>query len=475
MRLDLSAISASPTNRAGAQPAVACYIELVGLKRKRKSAVTATVVMASLVAALATLTTPAQAAGLTTVAQRTVTGPGVMSVTITAHGCKGARGEPVHALARLTVDRRTVKYRHLKGTEKLGTTITSGPHKVVLTLENPSPSKARCRRSLRLISLKVTKGPTPPTPAASAFAFAPYVDTSLYPQFKLAQTARDTGVRYYSLAFVVSGPKGCQASWGGVTTLAQETTIASEIKALRALGGDALVSFGGAAGTELAGSCTSATATAAQYQAVIDKYGLTRIDFDIEGGALADPTSTLRRAQAIALLQSNANAAGKRLDVTFTLPVFPSGLTADGIKVMRSSINAGVRVTAVNGMAMDYGSWAAPNPVGHMGDYAIDVANGLKRQLHSLYPSLTDRSLWKMVGVTPMIGVNDVASEIFLISDAHKLVSFAKIKHLNMLSMWSGGRDKQCSGGAKQWADATCSSIVQRPFEFTQAFIAYTG
>jgi hypothetical protein len=41
--------------------------------------------------------------------------------------------------------------------------------------------------------------------------------------------------------------------------------------------------------------------------------------------------------------------------------------------------------------------------------------------------------------------------------------------------MWSAARDKQCSGGAKNYADATCSSIVQDVNAFSKAFAAYTG
>jgi hypothetical protein len=72
-----------------------------------------------------------------------------------------------------------------------------------------------------------------------------------------------------------------------------------------------------------------------------------------------------------------------------------------------------------------------------------------------------------------MIGVNDVASEIFKVDDATQLVAFAKSKGLGWLSMWSATRDKQCAGGAKNSADATCSSITQDAGAFSEAFGAY--
>ena len=73
------------------------------------------------------------------------------------------------------------------------------------------------------------------------------------------------------------------------------------------------------------------------YQTVITAYNLTHIDFDIEGGAEADHASIDRRSQALAALQTVAAAAGRTLDVSFTLPVLPTGLTSDGLDVLRSS------------------------------------------------------------------------------------------------------------------------------------------
>ncbi|GAA4063960.1 hypothetical protein GCM10022233_42610 [Streptomyces shaanxiensis] len=41
------------------------------------------------------------------------------------------------------------------------------------------------------------------------------------------------------------------------------------------------------------------------------------------------------------------------------------------------------------------------------------------------------------------------------------------------MSMWSATRDKQCPGGEKPAADATCSSVLQEKFAFSKAFAAY--
>ncbi|MFE9552769.1 cellulose binding domain-containing protein [Streptomyces sp. NPDC006703] len=330
----------------------------------------------------------------------------------------------------------------------------------------PKPSQSATAKPTAKPSGSATATPTPGKSSgggtASGAGFAPYVDTSLYPAYDLADTADKTGVKQFNLAFVTSGG-GCAPLWGGVTDLPGDK-VAGQIGALRAKGGDVRVSFGGASGSELGLVCKSADELAAAYGKVIDAYKLTKVDFDIEGAALPDTAANTRRAQAIAKLQQSHPG----LDVSFTLPVMPEGLTQPGVDLVADAKKNGVKVSAVNVMAMDYG----PSYSGDMGDYAIQAATATQAQIKGVL-GLSDGAAWKAVAVTPMIGVNDVNVETFTVADATKLVDFAKSKGLGRLAMWSGARDKQCSGGAKNSADPTCSSIVQEPLAFTKAFGAY--
>jgi hypothetical protein len=322
-----------------------------------------------------------------------------------------------------------------------------------------------------------------PVPAPSAWpahVFAPYVDMTLYPTYDLVSAAKNEGLRYFTLAFVVADANKLPA-WGGYTDYevnggAFDTALRSQIAGLRAQGGDVSVSFGGAAGQELAQVITDITALKIAYQSVIDTYGLTHIDFDIEGAAVADHASIDRRSQAIAALQQAAVAAGKELDVSFTLPVLPSGLTADGLYVLQSALRYGVKINTVNVMAMDYGDSAAPAAQGQMGGYAIQAATSLFGQLQGLYgTALTDAQRWRMIGVTPMIGLNDVTTETFTPPDAQQLLAFARQRGLGELAMWSLNRDRQNAAGTLNWVDTTSSSIIQQPFEFSLIFHAFTG
>ncbi|MFD9289387.1 cellulose binding domain-containing protein [Streptomyces sp. NPDC060030] len=304
--------------------------------------------------------------------------------------------------------------------------------------------------------------PETPGGTAGGAGFAPYVDTSLHPAHDLLDTVSKTGVKEFNLAFITSGG-GCAPLWGGVTGLGDDK-VAAQIAALRAEGGDVRVSFGGAAGAELALHCSSAAELATAYGKVIDTYGVTKVDFDIEGGALPDAAANSRRAQAITQLQK----AHPGLDVSFTLPVMPEGLTQPGVDLIADAKKNGVTIGAVNIMAMDYGASYS----GDMGDYAAQAATATQAQIKGVL-GLSDAAAWKAVAVTPMIGVNDVATEIFTVEDATQLVKFAQEKGIGRLAMWSGTRDAQCAGGTKPTADATCSSILQEPLAFTKAFGAF--
>ncbi|MEV6394888.1 cellulose binding domain-containing protein [Streptomyces sp. NPDC051907] len=366
----------------------------------------------------------------------------------------GAAGDPTSCLintVKCSLDDGATPQPSGRPTEQPKPTPTPTPPSATPT---PTPTKTA--------SPTPTPTPTPTKPAAGAPRYAPYIDTSLYPAYDMLDTAAKTGVKEFNLAFITSGG-GCAPLWGGVTALADDK-VAAQIGALRAKGGDVRVSFGGAAGHELALNCSSADELAKAYGKVVDAYQLTKVDFDVEGAALPDTAANTRRSQAIAQLQK----AHPGLDVSFTLPVMPTGLTQPGVDLVADAKKSGVKVSAVNIMAMDYG----PAFSDDMGDYAIQAATATQGQIKGVL-GLSDADAWKTVAVTPMIGVNDVVTEIFKVEDAKQLVEFAQSKNLGWLSMWSSTRDKQCAGGEKPAADATCSSILQEPLAFTKAFSAY--
>ncbi|MFL6073565.1 MAG: cellulose binding domain-containing protein [Mycobacteriales bacterium] len=309
------------------------------------------------------------------------------------------------------------------------------------------------------VTVTTSAGGGNPPPPAGSLKLAPYADMGEWPTPSLTQWAQTTGLRAFSMAFVTSA--GCHASWFNAYD-PRAAWEKSDIDALRAMGGDVTVSFGGASGIELAQACTDVTALTAEYQAVVSAYGLTHVDFDIEGSAVAEPASIARRSQAMARLQQ----ANPGLEISLTLPVLPGGLTADGLNVVASARDAGVNVGMVNGMAMDYYQGTGTN----MGAAATQVGQSLHDQIHGLFPGRSDAQVWASVGITPMLGKNDDGST-FTQANARTLVSWANSHHIGRLAYWEEGRDANACTGALY----RCTNITQQPFEFTGIFRGFTG
>ena len=316
-----------------------------------------------------------------------------------------------------------------------------------------------------------TPSPTPntsPTPTPTPLPpgtrlFAPYIDMSLA-NHDLAATAQASGIKNFTLAFIIDNG-GCGAGWGGLGVILPNdsypdgSTVSGLVSSLRTAGGNVIVSFGGANGLELGQTCTSAAAAQAQYQAVINKYHPLRLDFDIEGAPIADTAAVDRRNQALAALQ----AANPGLQISYTLPVLPTGLTSDGVNVLSNALSHHVSVSLVNVMAMDYGSSTIADP-NKMGQNAINAANATLAQMKSI-------GMTAPLGVTLLIGVNDVQPEITTLADTQQVVNFAQPNNsIGMLSMWSAGRDQACPGGATGGTiSPTCSGVAQAPFDFAHA------
>jgi hypothetical protein len=291
--------------------------------------------------------------------------------------------------------------------------------------------------------------------------YAPYVYMARYPVHQLATTAEATGVRYFTLAFIL-GNGECEASWSGIMpidTAYIHNFLVPDLAALRAMGGDAIIAFGGAGGFELAQVCTDVGSLVEQYQFVMDTYDISYLDFDIEGDDIREPETIDRRSEAIAQLQAD----NEDMIVSFTLPVRPTGLTDEGVAVLESAIEYGVQVDVVNIMTMNFG---ADFPPEEMGDNTIQAAESLFGQLQELYPEKEEAEIWGMIGLTPMVGINDRSTEIFDVQDAEQVVTFALEQGIRLLSIWSLDRDQPCEYVNTLTND--CSGTEQESFGFSQ-------
>ncbi|HWG26325.1 ricin-type beta-trefoil lectin domain protein [Actinospica sp.] len=269
------------------------------------------------------------------------------------------------------------------------------------------------------------------SPSYPAHYAAPYLQIAGSDAGDMAADYAATGLKYYTLAFLI--PKsGCTPEWeddgSGVGA------FTSQISQIQGDGGNVIISFGGAAGGEVAQTCTSVSSLTAAYLNVVNTYGVNRLDFDIEGGVLSDTAATARRDQALAALQ----AEDPSVQVDFTLAVNPNGLpTGSGSEyaLLQDAKSKGVKVSMVNIMTMDFGD--GQNALNDAETASTDTAS----QLASLY-GISTSAAYNLEGLTPIAGQND-DNENFTISNASTLESFAASKGVGELSFWEvDGYDK---------------------------------
>lgn len=303
--------------------------------------------------------------------------------------------------------------------------------------------------------------------------FAPYVDVTATPNFAFQEMGTTTH-RDAVLAFIVSDPtNACLPSWGGAYTLAQASSsldLDRRIARLQQQGGSVAVSFGGLKNSELAVGCTDPGELLSAYQSVVDRYNLNTIDLDLENSGLTNAAAGSRRATAIAKLQSDRRAVGKKLAVWVTLPVSPQGLSQDGTNAVAQLLKHGVDLAGVNVMTMDYGSSLSSGQTMLTASESALVQT--ERQLKILYQQLgtplTNASLWSKIGVTPMIGQNDDVNEIFTLNDANVLNKFALSHGAGRMSMWSANRDIACGSNYvnDNIVSNSCSGVAENQISF---------
>ena len=292
--------------------------------------------------------------------------------------------------------------------------------------------------------------------------YTPYVDCCLWPPFDIGNVD-STGICLYTMAFIVDDQfeEGANPCWGGFGTY-DMTWYQEQIAELREKGGEVIISFGGANGFPLAFVASDEFELKDAFKLVVDSYDLQSVDFDIEGMFVAHPESIERRSAAMKLLQDEY----PDLQISLTLPVMPWGLTADGVNVVTNAVDHDVDLSVVNIMAMDYGG------PGDMGDNAISAMENTFSQLKTIYEEAgipkPDSAVWAMIGVTPMVGQNDVMEEIFYLDDAEDVRDFAFEKNIGRIAIWSANRDRQCENS---WDPLyICSHIEQTDFEFSYIF-----
>jgi chitinase len=304
-------------------------------------------------------------------------------------------------------------------------------------------------------------------PSASATSqvpeIAPYLETSGTHTGNLQTAITHHGLRSFTAAFVLGN--GCTPTWDDGTPLATATAENALVAAAKSKGATPIISFGGQAGTELATDCTALSKLVAAYTSVINRFKIAKIDFDIEGASsINNATVNGRRFTAIKTLEKKF----PKLEVSLTLPVATTGLLSNPtygntIALLKQAKKVGVRVDVINLMTMNYGG-----AISDMGSAATTAASRSLTQIKAIWPKDT----YKNIGITPMIGQNDVAGEVFSWTDSQTVLAFAQAHGVRRLAFWALGRDQSC--GAGDTAPGTCTGEVQQPLDYTDGFLNAT-
>ena len=184
-----------------------------------------------------------------------------------------------------------------------------------------------------LLCLIVAAAAAAGTTRAYGYEFAPYVDMTGYPVPDLTAIKRASHARQMSLGFVIAqGPLMCAPTWSGYAA-----DPASGPAAYEPLGHRGVPPRGRQPGALVRrrgrhGAGAGVPRRRLAHGGLRGRGGgyrpPSRLDFDLEGAALGDAAAITRRSEAIAALQRAAIAAHRRLRVSFTLPVLPTGLPA---------------------------------------------------------------------------------------------------------------------------------------------------
>jgi hypothetical protein len=222
-----------------------------------------------------------------------------------------------------------------------------------------------------------------------------------------------------------------------------------------------ILSTGGAAGSFSCGSD-------AGFATFINRWassGLIGVDFDIEAGqSQAVITGLIQRIKA-------AHASFPNLRFSLTLATLannngastaqslgggaPDSFNVYGdntVNAVKSVFGSWPSYVTVNLMTMDYGSPSAgvcvvSGGLCQMGQSAIQAAFNLRD--HWGIP-------FSNIEITPMIGGNDVQSEVFGLGDVDTISNFAKANGLAGVHYWSYDRDTDCPAGS---ASPICNSM----------------
>lgn len=324
---------------------------------------------------------------------------------------------------------------------------------------------------------------------------AVFIDYTAYPTPQVSRYSAQSGLTGYFLGFVVARPGGDKkVYWGGNSSIVDsnadtsvdasagtfpgDATISGygkqDIQALRAMGGDVILSFGGASNVPLEMEETNIDRMVDIYDQVIRNYGLTHIDFDFEGAMMHNTAAQDRHVAVMAdLLMSHPT-----LQISYTLPVDGApgsleGFNDGGVNFLKKLEENDIQPSLINGMLMEFGQSSPSDAY----ECCVIGLEGMYRQIKTIFTQWSDEKIWRRMGACPMFGRHN-NGKIFTLEHQRQLVEFATEKNLGCLSGWDATRDAN-QGSLDVCNDLTggdlakCTYVKQKPFDFAKVIQTY--
>jgi hypothetical protein len=363
-------------------------------------------------------------------------------------------------------------------TRRLALVLSTGALLAASTLAQPAASAAQPASAAQASASATRTSSATQVHTWPRHVYAPYFET--WTTDSIPQVAAQSGARYFSLGFIQTASAGsCALTWDGDGTLPiPGPHYQDQIAQLQRMGGDVAPTFGGysadTTNTEIADSCTDVGKIAADYESLIATYHVTRLDMDIEADSLNNAAGIDRRNKAIAEVEAWARSRHWPLQVEYTLPVEPTGLEPNALAALQNAIADNAHISVVNIMTFDYYLASEPSPL-DMAAEAISAARNVHGQLAALYPGLSQDRLWALEGMTLMPGIDDYPgkTEITYLRDAARVLGFARVHGLAVLSIWAIQRD---NGGCPGTIGANgCSGIKQPAWAFSHLLEPFTS
>lgn len=267
----------------------------------------------------------------------------------------------------------------------------------------------------------------------------------------LGEIYDEIGCEYFFLGFIrpddsapLDASGGVRWGWGGFYSLSEDGNdgyqyqgIKKSIQTLRERGGDVVVSVGGQLGKAPWTVTQNVTKLKEMYLEIIEAYGLTRLDLDIEESNQGYEQN-VANAKVIKKVQDQTG-----IEVILTIPIMPYGYTNTQKNLLRAYIGNGVNIKFINNMTMCYGSEV--NAGEDFAEASMRAIDNSMQQVQAIYSdfglALTDSQVYKMLGATVDIGYENEYNPVFTADMTRRVAEYANKKELGMFSYWCINRD----------------------------------